>query len=432
MRRPLNFLHLTTFYPPYSFGGDAIYIYRLAHALGDAGHQIDVIHCIDSYHLLHPEKPQIAFSDHPNVKIHGLRSGYGPLSPLLTQQSGQPYLKRERIRAVLNSKRYDVVHFHNMSLLGAGIFEMESRLGRAVKMYTTHEHWLVCPTHVLWKFNSRPCEKPQCLRCTIMAKRPPQLWRYTDLLAKTSRHVDQFVAPSRFTARMHAERGFPQPVAHLPYFVDGVDHDWKEPASRPQERPFFLFVGRLELIKGLQTLIEVWNRAGDIDLLIAGTGNYERQLRAQAVSNPCIKFLGALGQRELGNLYFHAVACLVPSLTYESFGMVTIESFARKTPVIVRDLGALPEVIHDSGGGFVYSTDEELLTAINRLSTSPKLRCEMGDMGYAAFRRWWSREAHMELYFDFLHRAAIKKFGCVPWETEDTNAWRLRENGRMD
>ena len=37
MNRPLNFLHLTTFYPPYSFGGDAMYLYRLAHTLGDLG-----------------------------------------------------------------------------------------------------------------------------------------------------------------------------------------------------------------------------------------------------------------------------------------------------------------------------------------------------------------------------------------------------------
>ena len=41
MSRPLSFLHLTTFYPPYSFGGDAMYIYRLAHALGDGGHHVD-------------------------------------------------------------------------------------------------------------------------------------------------------------------------------------------------------------------------------------------------------------------------------------------------------------------------------------------------------------------------------------------------------
>ena len=61
MERPLNFLQFTTFYPPYSFGGDAMYVYRLAHALGDAGHHVDIVHCVDSYHLLHPEDPEIAF-----------------------------------------------------------------------------------------------------------------------------------------------------------------------------------------------------------------------------------------------------------------------------------------------------------------------------------------------------------------------------------
>jgi hypothetical protein len=47
--RPLNFLHLTTFYPPYSFGGDAVQLYRLAHALAEEGHHVDVVHCVDSY-----------------------------------------------------------------------------------------------------------------------------------------------------------------------------------------------------------------------------------------------------------------------------------------------------------------------------------------------------------------------------------------------
>jgi len=85
----------------------------------------------------------------------------------------------------------------------------------AVKMYTTHEHWLICPMHVLWKFNSRPCEKPECLRCTLIGKRPPQVWRYTGLLKRAARHVDQFVSPSRFTAGMHAERCGPAGEAML-------------------------------------------------------------------------------------------------------------------------------------------------------------------------------------------------------------------------
>jgi hypothetical protein len=67
MSRPLNFLHLTTFYPPYSFGGDVMYIYRLAHALADEGPRVDVVHCADAYQLLHPGEPEIKFAGHPNV-----------------------------------------------------------------------------------------------------------------------------------------------------------------------------------------------------------------------------------------------------------------------------------------------------------------------------------------------------------------------------
>ena len=416
MKRPLKFLHLTTFYPPYSFGGDAMYIYRLSHALGEDGHQVDVIHCQDAYHLLHPGEPEIQFAEHPNVTRHGLQSGKRWLSPLLTHQTGRPILKNGAIQAVLDSKPYDVIHYHNISLLGPAVLTMEPERGKFVKMYTTHEHWLICPTHVLWKFNSRACEKPECFRCTINARRPPQLWRYNGLLDRTSRHVDQFVSPSRFTAQMHARRGFPQPVDHLPYFIDRVDKDWQNPGPRPQEKPYFLFVGRLELIKGLQTIFDAWDQVDDSDLLVVGTGNYEDELRFQAAANPRIKFLGALSQAQLGSLYYHAVATIVPSLTYETFGIIIIESFARKTPVIVRDLGALPEVVEDSGGGFVYRTNEELVKAANQLGASTAMRADLGEAGFRAFVHYWSKEAHLELYFDFLSRIAFRKFGHAPWE----------------
>lgn len=399
----MNFLHLTTFYPPYSFGGDAMYLYRLCHALGEQGHHVDVIHCVDSYHLLHPAPPPIAFTEHPNVTRHELRSGFGSLSPFLTQQTGFPFLKRDVIDRVLASRPYDVIHFHNMSLLGPETLRIQCPHRRAVKLYTTHEHWLVCPMHVLWKFNSRACEKPECLKCSLMGKRPPQLWRYTGALDRAAAHVDQFVSPSRFTARMHADRGFSQPVEHLPYFIDRVDHEWRNPAPRPQEQPYFLFVGRLEVIKGLQTLIPLWNNL-PYDLLIAGTGNYESELRALAASNPKIKFLGALPQKQLGALYLHARAAIVPSITYETFGMISIEAFARKTPVIVRDLGALPEAIQDSGGGFAYRSDAELLDAVERLGASDSLRADLGERGYSAFLRYWTREAHMRFYSDFINR----------------------------
>jgi len=418
MSRPLNFLHLTTFYPPYSFGGDAMYIYRLSHALASEGHYVDVIHCIDSYHLQHPSEPEISFADHENVKRHGLRSNYGWLSPLLTHQTGRPYLKTKEIRQVLESKPFDVIHYHNISLLGPKILTLNANDNHVVKLYTTHEHWLICPTHVLWKFNSRACDRPQCLQCTIMAKRPPQYWRYNGMLARTSRHIDQFVSPSRFTANMHAERGFSQPVSHLPYFIEKADQDWQNPGPRPQEKPYFFFVGRLEEIKGLHTLIDIWEKVENCDLLVAGTGGQAVELQTQAAHNPHIKFLGPLSQRDLGNYYYHALATIVPSITYETFGIIIVESFARKTPVIVRDLGALPEVVQDSGGGFIYRNDEELLTAISQLAASPSLRMELGEKGYNAFVQNWSKEAHLILYFNFLEKLADSKLGRIPWMDE--------------
>ena len=415
MSRPLSFLHLTTFYPPYSFGGDAIQLYRLAHAQAACGHHVDVIHCVDAYHLLHPGPPPVEFAEHPGVVRHELRSPLTKLSPLVAQQTGRAWLKRKTIHAVLESRPYDVIHFHNISLLGPEVLSIQPPHGEAVKIYTTHEHWLICPTHVLWKFNRAPCEAPQCLRCTIQARRPPQLWRYTGLLNRMAAEVDQFLAPSRFTARMHAERGFPRPVAYLPNFIDRVDGDWQNPRSAPQENPYFLFVGRLELIKGLQTLIPLWKRVPQCDLLVAGTGTYELELRAMAADNPRIRFLGALPQSQLGALYHHARACIVPSITYETFGMTSVEAFARKSPVVVRDLGALPEVVQDCGGGFVYRNDEELLDYLDRLASQPRLRAELGQKGYDGFVRWWCREAHLKQYFSYLEGAAEKRFGKAPW-----------------
>jgi glycosyltransferase involved in cell wall biosynthesis len=370
---------------------------------------------VDSYHLLHPEDPPLQFSEHPNVVRHELRSGLGLLSPLISQQTGYPWLKHKTIREVLRSRNFDVIHFHNISLFGPGVLGIDVAESRTVKMYTTHEHWLICPTHVLWKFNRAPCDRPQCLRCTIQARKPPQLWRYTGLLEQMAGCVDQFLAPSRFTAQMHSERGFHYPLAHLPNFVDRVDDDWQSPAPRPQEAPYFLFVGRLEKIKGPQTLIALWDRVPEHDLLLAGAGSDEAELRAMAAHNPRVKFLGPLPQPELGRLYYHAIACLVPSVTYETFGMTCVEAFARKTPVIARDLGALPELIEDSGGGLVFTTDDQLLTAIHTLAQSPSLRDKMGQKGYDGFLRSWCREAHLRAYFDFLEGAAKKKFGYVPW-----------------
>lgn len=348
--------------------------------------------------------------------MHELSTPVGPLGPLLAHQTGRPVFKARQIADLLARRRYDVVHFHNISLLGPGVLEIATPGATPVKLYTAHEHWLVCPTHVLWKFSRELCERPQCLLCTLQTRRPPQAWRYTGALDRAARHVHQFIVPSRFAARSHAERGFGPSMTTLPYFVDRADRDWQAPEPRLQDRPYFLFVGRLEAIKGLQALVAAWSKVPDFDLLVAGAGDHGSDLRAQAAANTRVRFLGHVPQNALGALYVHAVACIVPSLVYETFGLIVIEAFMRKTPVIARDRGGLTEIVDDSGGGILFRTEEELLTAIDRLGRAPEERTRLGERGYGAFLRFWSREAHMKQYYGLVEQTARTALGRAPWQ----------------
>jgi len=400
--RKLRFCMITTFYPPYSFGGDAIYIYRLVNELARIGHTVDVIHDEDSFLLLQPSGAKGNYPNHPNVAVHRLKSPAGFLSPLLTQQTGIPFLKEKKIRSILSAQQYDVIHYHNMSLIGLAALQY----GDAIKFYTTHEHWLICPMHVLWKYDREVCTERSCLRCQLHGKRPPQMWRYGGLVEKMLRHVDMFISPSRFTMKKHLDAGLKIPIMHIPYFLPTPEN--QNPTESPNPRPYFLFVGRLEKIKGVQNLIPLFRKHTELELLIAGDGTYADTLKTMASGASNIQFIGKLDHSKLQSYYRHARAVIVPSICYEVFGIIIIESFSMKTPVIVNNLGALPEVVEDSGGGMIYDTEEQLLAAIQTLATDDTLRDELGRNGHEAFLKYWNEESHIRQYMQLIEQVSEK------------------------
>jgi glycosyltransferase involved in cell wall biosynthesis len=163
-------------------------------------------------------------------------------------------------------------------------------------------------------------------------------------------------------------------------------------------------VGRLEKLKGLQTLIPLFQRYRKAELWVAGTGAYEPQLRRLAAGHRNIRFLGYVAAEPLQTLYRQAVAVLVPSLCFEIFPLVMLEAFRQQTPVIARNHGSMPEVITESGGGFIYNSDQELLAAMDQLVLTPDYRCELGLQGYQAYQRLWTADAHLERYFTMIHK----------------------------
>jgi glycosyltransferase involved in cell wall biosynthesis len=397
--RPLRFCMITTFYPPYNFGGDGIFVHRLANELARRGHPVDVIHCADAYRLLAGGEPREGYTDHENVTVHRLRSRLGFISPLATQQTGYPLFKLAQIQKILR-KGFDVIHYHNISLVGGPkILEY----GRAVKLYTMHDHWLVCPMHLLFRFNREPCTEENCLLCQLAYKRPQQWWRYSRLLRKSVIHVDAFIHLTQFSKDIHRERGLDLPFVHLPFFppeVEGLAGETQdEPNARPFKEPYFLFLGRLEKLKGPHTLIPVFKRFRKAHLLIAGEGNYEARLRKLAQDSSHIHFLGHLPYEQLMGLYQGAVAVIVPSLYPEISPLVIVEAFKNRAPVIVRNLGGMPELVAESGGGLIYETEDSLVSAMDDLLSHPAFRNDLGRRGFETYKRGWTAEAHLRSYF---------------------------------
>lgn len=219
------------------------------------------------------------------------------------------------------------------------------------------------------------------------------------MMDRMLRHVDCFLSPSRFTLQKHLDMGLDIPIKQMPYFLPAPDEtSVSKPDTSLNRRPFFLFVGRLEFIKGVQNIIPVFKKQDEYDLLIAGDGSYKSELEAQAAGDPRIRFVGSQSQEQLKRLYESAIAVVVPSICFETFGIISIEAFSRRTPVIVNDLGALPEVVEDSDGGFVYRNNDELVKALSSLARDRELRDRLGANGFLAFQKYWNEEAHLDRY----------------------------------
>lgn len=400
----LRIAMVTTFYPPFNFGGDGMYIQRLAHALKARGHHIEVIHDTDGYRAISGTAPETTALD-GDIPVHRMSAGTPMLSSLAVQQLGRPVVHAARLRELLTD-RFDVIHFHNISLIGGpGIW----KFGTGIKLHTAHEHWMVCPTHILWRDNREICDERRCLRCILKHRRPPQLWRATDMVNHEAHHVDRFLMLSRASAENHQRFGFKAPMTIFPSFLPKAESAASAGPATEHDLPFILFVGRLEIIKGLQDVIPLFDDDMPAELWIAGSGQYEGELRRLADGRQRVKFLGRKPMDELRALYRDAAAAVTPSRCYEVFPMVVLEAFREATPIIARALGPYPEIVEESGAGLTFETQDDLRAALMRYATDPAMSQRDGAAGRAAFDRLWSEDVVIERYFDVIAEEAGKK-----------------------
>jgi glycosyltransferase involved in cell wall biosynthesis len=404
----LRFCMVTTFYPPYNFGGDGIAVQHLARALVNRGHRVTVIHDRDAYHALADSGVVEASEQQDGVDVIGLRSRLRVLSPLLTHQTGYPLVHGSALRRELRSG-YDVVHFHNASLIGgAGALSFPAQ--DSVRLYTAHEHWLVCPTNTLWKHQREACDRRECFSCCLSYRRPPQLWRGSDFHERQLSEIDAFIALSEFSRRKHHEMGFTRPMETLPLFLPRLGRSEPGSTDSPHERPYFLYAGRLERIKGLDVVIEASAGYPDADVLIAGDGSDAARLRALANGSPRVHFLGRLGDAALKLHMKHAIALVAPSAGFETFGMVLIEAMRGGTPVIARRMGPLPEIVAASGAGELFDTVHQLYAAMTRLQQDGEHRSRLAANGIAAFDTIWAEDVVVPTYLELVRGLRFRRW----------------------
>lgn len=122
----------------------------------------------------------------------------------------------------------------------------------------------------------------------------------------------------------------------------------------PLDRPIIFVVRRLARRMGLENLIAAMDRVReavpDALLMIAGSGPIRAELedRIQAASLAGhVRLLGFVPDADLPTAYRASNFSIVPTVSLEGFGLITVESMAAGTPVLVTNVGGLPEVVRD-------------------------------------------------------------------------------------
>lgn len=177
-----------------------------------------------------------------------------------------------------------------------------------------------------------------------------------------------------------------------------------------------LFVGRIEPLKGVDTLLRAMSilqerhpeAIRNTCLAIVGGDPWRddldtemarlQQLRTDLGIHDLVTFLGAKDQDILPYYYAAAEVVVMPS-HYESFGMVALEAMAMGTPVIASEVGGLAHLIQPGVTGFhVPSRDPEALAArLLVLLTDKELRQKLGQQArsYAKQYSWEAITARM-------------------------------------
>ena len=168
-----------------------------------------------------------------------------------------------------------------------------------------------------------------------------------------------------------------------------------EPSAKNEQGDFYLFIGRVEDIKGIPVLLKAFKKMPARYLKVIGTGTRLEKYQQQQFRN--IEFLGYLSRNEIQQLLRKTKAVVVTSQWYETFGMIVVEAFASGVPVIVGDIGSVGSLVDNRVNGikFKYDSCESLICAIEEFETLD--RDVLRENAYRKYKKYFNQDRNYEM-----------------------------------
>jgi glycogen synthase len=169
----------------------------------------------------------------------------------------------------------------------------------------------------------------------------------------------------------------------------------------------FAFQGRLVTTKGVRILLEavrqLHGESRKFHLKIIGDGPELNSMKALAAPlDGRVEFLGHVADDRLDEVFSDVAAVVMPSLAGEVFGLVAAENMLRGKLLIVSDIGALAEVVGDTGLVFPPGDAAALALCMRRVLDNPSLAASLGSAARLLAMQMFNRDSmiqqHVSLY----------------------------------
>lgn len=288
----------------------------------------------------------------------------------------------KEIKKQIRRENIDVVHVHNtLNLISPAVY-YAARSMKVPVVQTIHNFRLLCPGATFYR-DGHICEdcvknglkcavkyscyrgsKAQTLVCAIST----WLHRTTGIYGKINYICLTEFNKDKLLQLKHIK---PERVFVKPNFVENN-------SFIPEEERLnqFVFVGRLDKLKGVDILFEAWKRMGEgaIKLIVCGMGPMEEWCKSFIKENVVnIEMCGFVPNDETLKIIANSKALVLPTQWYEGFPMSIVEAFSVGTPVICSDLGNAGSVVEEgiTGYKFGYDSIESIMSAIDKMREKP-------------------------------------------------------------